>query len=72
MRIAHLKSVIWQEGKHYVAQCLDVDVSSFGGSRREALASLQEALDLYFEGEGVKPVARVRLPRVASIPVRSL
>lgn len=71
MRTNHLKSVVWKEGRQYVAQCLDVDVSSFGRSRREALANLQEALDLYFEDEGLKPAARVRVPRVASVSVRA-
>jgi hypothetical protein len=25
-----LKMLVWKEGEHYVAQCLNVDVSSFG------------------------------------------
>lgn len=48
-----LKSVVWKEGKYYVAQCLNVDVSSFGKTRKEALANLDEALELYFED--IKP-----------------
>jgi predicted RNase H-like HicB family nuclease len=43
-----LQSVVYREGAHYVAQCLDVDVSSFGNSEAEARANLQEALELYF------------------------
>jgi len=43
------QSVVYQEGKYYVAQCLNVDVSSFGKSEKEALANLQEALELYLE-----------------------
>lgn len=38
-----------REGDYVVAQCLDVDVSSFGASEAEALANLREALELYFE-----------------------
>ena len=49
MKKIQLKSIIWKEGKHYVAQCLNVDVSSFGKSRKEALANLEEAIGLYFE-----------------------
>lgn len=45
----NLQSVVYREGEHYVAQCLNVDVSSFGHTETEALASLQEALELYFE-----------------------
>ena len=44
-----LKSVVWKEGKHFVAQCLNVEVSSFGKSKQEALVNLDEALELYFE-----------------------
>ncbi|MDO8668080.1 MAG: type II toxin-antitoxin system HicB family antitoxin [bacterium] len=44
-----IKSVVWKEGKHYVSQCLEVDVSSFGETKKEALTMLQEALELYFE-----------------------
>jgi predicted RNase H-like HicB family nuclease len=40
---------ILEEGKYYVAQCLNVDVSSFGKNKKEALTNLQEALELYFE-----------------------
>ena len=43
------QSVVYQEGKYYVAQCLNVDISSFGESEQEALANLQEALELYLE-----------------------
>jgi predicted RNase H-like HicB family nuclease len=44
-----LQTVIYREGKHYVAQCLNVDISSFGDSETEAMTSIQEALELYFE-----------------------
>ena len=53
MKEAPLKSIVWQEGNHFVAQCLVVDVSSFGGTREEALKNLDEALALYFEDEPV-------------------
>lgn len=46
-----LKNVVWKEGKFFVAQCLNVDVSSFGKSKKEALDNLREALELYFEDE---------------------
>ena len=51
MRTINLKNVVWKEGKHYVAQCLNVDISSFGNSKKEALKNLDEALELYFEDE---------------------
>jgi len=44
-----LKNVVWKEGKYYVALCLNVDVSSFGKTKKKALSALGEALELYFE-----------------------
>ena len=44
----NLQSVIWKEGKYFVAQCLNVDVSSFGKTKKEAVKNLDEALTLYF------------------------
>lgn len=46
---------VWQEGEWHVAQCLDVDVASQGHSEEEALANLQEALELHF----TPPVATI-------------
>jgi predicted RNase H-like HicB family nuclease len=43
-----LQSVIWREGEYYVAQCVSVDVSSFGETPAAARANLREALELYF------------------------
>lgn len=45
-----------------MAQCLNVDVSSFGSTREEAVANLKEAVELYFDGEsnsGYQPVTDV-------------
>ena len=44
-----LKYVIQKEGRYYVSQCLNVDVSSFGNTIQEAIDNLNEALLLYFE-----------------------
>lgn len=49
MKIIHLENIVWKEGKYYVSKCLNVEVSSFGETKEEALANLQEALELYFE-----------------------
>ncbi len=35
----------------YIARCLDINVVSQGETVDEALANLEEALGLYFEGE---------------------
>ena len=49
-----LKYVIYHEGKYYVAQCLNVDVSSFGETIKEAQNNIKEALELYFKGDSGK------------------
>jgi predicted RNase H-like HicB family nuclease len=54
--------VVYREEEFFVAQCLNVDVSSFGSTREEAVANLKEAVELYFDGE----------PDAAYIPVTDL
>jgi len=65
-----LKSVVWKEGKYYISQCLDVDVSSFGKTKKEALKMLQEALELYFEDAPVPKKSEVKNPFLASIKLQ--
>ncbi len=43
--------VVYREDDFMVAQCLNVDVSSFGATREEAVANLKEAVELYFDNE---------------------
>jgi predicted RNase H-like HicB family nuclease len=45
------KNIVWKEGKYFVAQCLNAEVSSFGKTRAEAFKNLDEALELYFEDD---------------------
>lgn len=47
MKQAVYQSVVYKEGRYYVAQCLNVDVSSFGDNEQDALINLQDALELY-------------------------
>ena len=44
-----IEVVLYRDGAAWVAQALNVDVSSFGDSREEARKAIQEALELYFE-----------------------
>lgn len=60
----NLKNVVWKEGKYYVAQGLNVDVSSFGKTKKEALANLQEAIELRLEDEKVTKIAKVESPEI--------
>ena len=64
MRKISLQNAVWKEGKYCVAQCLNVDVSSFGKTRREALDNLEEALRLYFEGKKGVRIAVVKEPTI--------
>ncbi len=59
MRSLRLKNVVWKEKRYFVAQCLNVDVSSFGKTKKQALENLDEALELYFED--------VKTPRVVAV-----
>lgn len=68
MKITALKSVVWKEGKHYVAQCLNVDVSSFGTTKKEALKNLDEALVLYFEDGKITPkIVKIERPELVEL-----
>jgi predicted RNase H-like HicB family nuclease len=69
MQKTNLKSpfwnIVWKEGKYYVSQCLNVDVSSFGTTKKKALENLNEALELYFEDDRVtSSVAKIDKPEV--------
>jgi predicted RNase H-like HicB family nuclease len=48
-----LKYVVYREGKYFVSQCLNVDVSSFGKSIDEAVANLKDAVELYLKDDSV-------------------
>ena len=61
-----VKSVVWKEGKYYVAQCLSVEVSSFGETRQEALANLDQGLELYFEDQKEPKITPVNRPQIVS------
>ena len=64
------KSVVWKEGKYYVSQCLDVDVSSFGKTKEEAIAHLQDALELYFEDLPFPKKSAIGNPSIASVTLQ--
>jgi len=70
MKKSILQNVVWKEGKYYVAQCLNVDVSSFGETREEALTNLDEALNLYFEDTQHDDIQQVQNPEIVSISVK--
>ena len=46
-----MKYLVYREQEYYVAQCLNVDVSSFGKSIDEAITNLKEAMELFLEDD---------------------
>ena len=70
MRKIDLKNVVWKEGKYYVAQCLNVDVSSFGKTKKEALSNLDEALELYFEDIKVSRITKIEKPEIVGLSLK--
>ena len=54
----NVNAVVWQEGKWFVAQCLEVDVASQGISEQDALDNLRDALQLHF----MPPLATIHSP----------
>ncbi len=66
MAKTNLKIITWKEGKYFVSQCLNVDISSFGKTRAESLKNLREALELYFEDFSPKNLPKIEKPTVSS------
>ena len=73
MKKVNFKNIIWKEGKHYVAQCLNIDVATFGATKKEALSNLTEAIELYFEGESSqfgKNIRKIERSEIVTLPFR--
>ncbi len=64
MKKLDFHSVVYKERQYFVAQCLDVDVSSFGQFEKEALDNLQEALELYFEDQAIGDIKLSQDPKL--------
>lgn len=67
MRKINLKNVIWKEGKYYVSWNINTNISSFGKTKKEALESLTEALQLHFEDTPISKVHKVENPDLVSL-----
>jgi predicted RNase H-like HicB family nuclease len=57
-------AIVYKEDDVYVAECLEVGISSYGDTIEEALANLKEATELYLEECPVP--AQVRRPLVTT------
>ena len=64
MKTIQINNAVWKEGDYFVAQCLNIDVSSFGGTKEEALSNLQEALELYFEDNEDPQITVIEKPEI--------
>ncbi|MFA4830634.1 MAG: type II toxin-antitoxin system HicB family antitoxin [Patescibacteria group bacterium] len=70
MRKINLENVVWKEGKYFVAWNLNTSVSSFGDTRKEALESLQEALELHFEDLPLSKINKVERPDLVPLKLK--
>jgi predicted RNase H-like HicB family nuclease len=70
MNAIQLKNVVWKEGQYYVAQCLNVEVSSFGNTKDDALKNLDEAISLYFEDNDDPEIHEVDSPELVTTTLK--
>lgn len=59
MKKIDLKNIVWKEGKNFVSWNLNTGISSFGSTKDEAVDSLREALELYFEDIPISKMTKV-------------
>ena len=64
MKKISLKNLVWKEGKYFVSQALNMDVSSFVKTRGEALENLIEALELNMENLHKFKIREVTRPSI--------
>ena len=64
MKTIQLNNAVRKEGDYFVAQCLNIDISSFGDTKQEALNNLQEALELYFEDNEHPEITIIEKPEL--------
>jgi predicted RNase H-like HicB family nuclease len=68
----NFNAVVWKEDDHYISQCLEVNVSSYGKTKKEALAMLQDALKLYFEDTPIpNNLNSVEHPSIESVTLQN-
>ncbi len=65
------ENVVWKEGEHFVAQCLNVDVSSFGDTKENALTNLKEALELYYDNDSISEFTTIEKPEIVHTEINA-
>lgn len=64
-----MKNLVWKDGKYYIAQALNIDISSFGKTKQEALDNLKEAVELYLEDARPQDVRKVEHPELVTTAI---
>lgn len=67
MKKINLKNIVWKEGKYYVAWNINTSVSSFGNTKKQAMESLKEALELHLEEIPLNKINKVECPNLVSL-----
>ena len=67
-----IEVVFYRDGEAWVAQALNVDVSSFGDTREESRSAIKEALELYFEDASQAEIIHVADVEFESVTVGTL
>jgi len=57
-----LNAIVWKEDDLFIAKTLELEMASQGKTSAEALDNLEEAIELYFEGEKI-PAKRLSLQK---------
>ncbi len=70
MRNINIKATVWKEGKYYVSQCLNIDVASYGLTKKESLDNLREALELRLEDAGNPKLTKIERPDIVSLKLQ--
>ncbi len=68
----NIEVVFYRDADVWIAQALNVDVASFGDTREDARAAIQEALELYFEDASDVDVIKVTGAKVETVSVEVL
>ncbi|MBI2036368.1 type II toxin-antitoxin system HicB family antitoxin [Candidatus Microgenomates bacterium] len=64
-----LHTIVWKEGRLFVAKFLELELASQGKTSKEALKNLKEALDLYLEDE---EVGNIPFPSVEQVTTQTI
>jgi predicted RNase H-like HicB family nuclease len=62
-------SILWKEGEWYVAKCVEIEVTSQGKTKKEALGNLSEALSLFFNGEAMPQMSHFPEIELHRVPI---